>query len=424
MIMPPESDAGLVAAASLRIARAGGVSRRRGTEVARFRKGFESMVSMLKYRALAGVALCILIAACSKSGGTASKDPAPIPVVVAAVEQRDMPVVLNEVGTVESTGSVAIQSRVDGQIVKVFVADGQEVKAGQPLLQIDPAPLDIQLRIARATLARDEATLVNAQSKADRGKSLLAQKFISEDAYTQLKTDLSFAAATVDADRAAVDNAALQLSYSTIVAPVAGKIGRVNQQVGNMIRAVAQTPLVTLNVLDQVDVAFSVPQQQLELVRSTLATSAPQVRAVTTGAGGERVESLGTLTFIDNAADPLTGTIKLRARFDNQSRALWPGAFVTIALSLPVDGKSIVVPTVAIGEGPHGPFVYVANETIAEQRQVQVGRASNEWTIVTGVQPGEMVVVDGQSRLSPNARISIFPLDKQTVGKHPVGDPA
>jgi len=187
---------------------------------------------------------------------------------------------------------------------------------------------------------------------------------------------------------------------------------------------VAQTPLVSLNVLDQVDVAFSVPQQQLELVRATLATSTPQVRAVTTGAGGERVESLGTLTFIDNAADPLTGTIKLRARFDNQSRALWPGAFVTVALSLPVDGKSIVVPTVAIGEGPHGQFVYVVNETIAEQRQVQVGRASNEWTIVTGVQPGELVVVDGQSRLSPNARISIFPLDKQTAGKHPVGDPA
>ncbi len=114
---------------------------------------------MLKYRALAGVAICICVAACNKSGGAASQDPAPIPVVVAAVEQRELPVVLNEVGTVESTGSVAIQSRVDGQIVKVFVADGQDVKAGEPLIQIDPAPLDIQLRIARATLARDEATL-------------------------------------------------------------------------------------------------------------------------------------------------------------------------------------------------------------------------------------------------------------------------
>jgi multidrug efflux system membrane fusion protein len=367
---------------------------------------------MLKYGVLAGVAISIGVAACSKSGGAASQEPPPIPVVVAVVEQRELPVVLNEVGTVESTGRVAIQSRVDGQIVKVFVADGEEVKAGEPLLQIDPAPLEIQLRIARATLARDEATLVNARSKAERGKALLAQKFISADAYTQLNTDLQFARATVDADRAAADNAALQLSYTTIVAPVAGKIGRVDQQVGNMIRAVAQTPLVTLNVLDEVDVAFSVPQQQLERVRATLSTSAPQVRAITTGADGERVESVGTLTFIDNAADALTGTIRLRARFDNRSRALWPGAFANIALSLPVDGKSVVVPTVAIGEGPHGRFVYVVNETIAEQRQVQVGRASNEWTIVTGVQPGEVVVVDGQSRLSPNARVAIFPLDK------------
>jgi len=367
---------------------------------------------MLKYRVLAGAAICMCVAACDNSGGAVSQEPAPIPVVVAAVELRELPVVLNEIGTVESTGSVAIQSRVDGQIVKVFVADGQEVEAGQPLLQIDPAPLEIQLRIARATLARDEATLANAQSKSNRGKSMLAQKFISEDAYTQLKTDLQFAQATVDADRAAVDNAVLQLSYATITAPVAGKIGRVNQQVGNMIRAVAQTPLVMLNALDHVDVAFSVPQQQLELVRATLATSTPQVRASTTGASGDRVETLGRLTFIDNAADTLTGTIRLRARFENQSRALWPGAFVNVALSLPVDGKSIVVPTVAIGEGPRGQFVYVVNESIAEQRQIQVGRASNEWTIVTGVQPGEMVVVDGQSRLSPNARIAIFPVDQ------------
>ncbi len=366
---------------------------------------------LAKYGVVATIALCVCVAACNKSGA-AQPEVAAIPVVVAAVEQRELPVVLNEVGTVESTGSVVIQSRVDGQIVKVFVADGQEVKAGESLLQIDPVPLEIQLRIARATLARDEATLANAQSKANRGKSMLAQKFISEDAYTQLKTDLQFAQATVDADRATVDNAALQLSYTTITAPVAGKIGRVNQQVGNMIRAVAQTPLVTLNALDHVDVAFSVPQQQLELVRATLATSTPQVRASTTGAAGERVETLGTLTFIDNAADAITGTIRLRARFENQSRALWPGAFVNVALSLPVGGKSIVVPTVAIGEGPRGQFVYVVNESIAEQRQVQVGRASNEWTIVTGVQPGEMVVVDGRSRLSPNARISIFPVDK------------
>jgi multidrug efflux system membrane fusion protein len=338
------------------------------------------------------------------------RDTPAVPVVVAAVERRDLPILIREVGTVESTGAVTIQSRVDGQIVKVFVADGEEVKADQPLIQIDPAPLEIQLRIARATLARDEATLANAISKEQRGDALLAQKFISVDAYKQLKTDCEFAKATVDADHAAVDNAALQLGYATIRAPVAGKIGHVSQQVGNMIRAVAQTPLVTLNVLDPVDVAFAIPQQQLDVVRAAMRVAPPAVRALAPGASdGDPSEAAGTLTFIDNAADPATGTIKLRARFDNRERALWPGSYVNVSMSIPVDERAIVVPTVAIGQGPNGPYVYVVNESIAEQRAVQVGRAGDDWTIVNGVQPGELVVVDGQSRLSPNARVAIFP---------------
>ena len=359
------------------------------------------------------LAIWVGLSGCNKSGGNVVQEAAPVPVVVAAAEERELPVVIREVGTVESTGAVTIQSRVDGQIVKVFVADGEEVKADQPLIQIDPAPLDIQLRIARATLARDEATLANAIAKEQRGDALLAQKFISIDAYKQLKTDREFAAATVDADHAAVDNAALQLSYATVRAPVAGKIGHVSQQVGNMIRAVAQTPLVTLNVLDSVDVAFSIPQQQLDLVRAAMHGGAPAVRATAPGASdgdADPTAATGTLTFIDNAADPLTGTIKLRARFDNRARTLWPGAYVNVTMSLPVEGRAIVVPSVAIGQGPNGAYVYVVSESIAEQRAVQIGRTGQDMTIVTsGVQPGELVVVDGQSRLSPNARVAIFP---------------
>jgi len=357
-------------------------------------------------------AMCIGLSGCGKNGGNVVQEAPPVPVVVAAAEQRELPILIREVGTVESTGAVTIQSRVDGQIVKVFVADGQEVKADQPLIQIDPAPLEIQLRIARATLARDEATLANTISKEQRGDALLAQKFISVDAYKQLKTDREFAKATVDADRAAVDNAALQLGYATIRAPVAGKIGHVSQQVGNTIRAIAQTPLVTLNVLDSVDVAFSIPQQQLDVVRAAMHVAPPSVRAIAPGASARDADppdATGTLTFIDNAADPATGTIKLRARFDNRARSLWPGAYVNVSMSIPTGDRSIVVPTVAIGQGPNGPYVYVVSESIAEQRAVQVGRASDDWTIVVGVQPGELVVVDGQSRLSPNARVAIFP---------------
>jgi len=356
-----------------------------------------------------GACVAIGVTGCGKQGGHAAPDPPPVPVVVAAAEQRELPIVIREVGSVESTGAVTIQSRIDGQIVEVFVADGQEVTAGQPLIQIDPAPLDIALRIARATLARDEATLANAVSKEKRGEALLAQKFISIDAFKQLKTDREFAQATVDADHAAVDNAALQLGYATILAPVAGKIGHVTQQVGNMIRAAQQTPLVTLNVLDSVDVAFSVPQQQLDLVRASLNSTPPEVRATVPAATGESRDAMGQLTFIDNSADPMTGTIKLRARFDNRARVLWPGAYVNVTMTLPVAEQSVVVPSVAIGEGPNGAFVYVVGESIAELRAVQVGRAAADWTIVSGVQPGELVVVDGQSRLSPNARVTIYP---------------
>lgn len=317
-----------------------------------------------------------------------------------------MPITLSAVGTVESMGSVVVQTRVDGQIVKVLVQDGQEVRAGQPLIQIDPQPLSIALRMAQATLARDAARLENTRAKMQRGQDLFAQKFISNDEFTQLKTDYDGAVATVDSDRATVDQARLQLDYATIVAPVSGKIGHIAQQVGNTVHAAAQTPLTTLNVLDTVDVSFAVPARELGLVRGALAGNAPQVHAVADGAADKPAVN-GTLTFIDNAADPSTGTIRLRARFDNHERALWPGQFVTVALNLP-DAASIVIPNAAIAQGPAGSYVYViGKDSIAEQRTVQVIRSTAALTIVTGVEPGEQVVVDGQSRVAPDKRVTV-----------------
>ena len=186
--------------------------------------------------------------------GRAHRTDAAVPVVVGRVEERLVPEAINVIGTVESTGNVVIQSRVDGQITQVFVRDGEEVKAGQRLLQIDPALFELQLRMAQATLARDQALLENTRAKAAHGAELLKQQYISTDAYTQLRTDMDSAAATVEQDRAAVDNAKLQLSYATITAPMSGKLGHIAQQVGNTVRASIQTPLTTLNVLDTVDV--------------------------------------------------------------------------------------------------------------------------------------------------------------------------
>jgi multidrug efflux system membrane fusion protein len=350
----------------------------------------------------------VLCSACSRDPGASQRGDAVIPVVTAEVALLEMPQNLHVVGTVESTGSVTLLSRVDGQITQVFVHDGQEVKAGQKLLQIDPVSFELQVRMAQATLKRDEALLANAQARAEHGAELLKAHYISPDANTQLQTDLDTAEAVVDQDRAVLDNAKLQLSYATITAPIAGKIGHIAQQVGNTIRASNETPITTLNALDTLDVTFALPEQQLAPVREALA-NAKDALHVTAAPVGANVHSLtGQLAFIDNAADPTTGTIRLRARFDNHSRALWPGQLVDVTFSLPADGASLVIPDTAVGENSEGHYVYVVRgDGTAEQRPIKLLRTSDDFAIVTGVKAGETVVVDGQSRLHPDAKVRI-----------------
>jgi multidrug efflux system membrane fusion protein len=347
------------------------------------------------------------IVGCSheKAGGRGKQA---IPVVVSTVERRDVPLSLHVVGTVESTGAVSLESRVDGQIVKVLVRDGEEVKAGQPLMQIDPAPFQLQVRMAEATLARDQARLEIADAKAKHGAELHETKYISAEEYAQLNADRDAAAAVVAQDRAALDNAKLQLSYSTIVAPVSGKIGHIAQQVGNTIRASSQTALTTLNVLDTVDVTFSLPEQQLAPVRQGVANPQQPVQVTASSVGQDSKPLTGTLSFIDNAADPSTGTIRLRARFDNRSRVLWPGELVDVSLDLPSSGASLVIPDAALGENAQGQYVFVIREDgSAEQRNVNVVRDADGLALVTGVQEGEKVVTDGQSRLRSGAHVQI-----------------
>jgi membrane fusion protein, multidrug efflux system len=354
-----------------------------------------------------------MLAACTSGSANEPRRVPPIPVVVAEVEQRAVPVTLTAIGTVESSGSVNVQPRVDGQIVRIFVADGAEVRAGQPLIQIDPAPYDIQLRIAQATLARDQARFENARTKEAHGRALLDQRFISQDDHAQLKSDLDAADATVALDRAAVDNAQLQLDYATIKAPVTGKLGVINQKVGNTAHANAQStttqpPLTTLNILDPVDVSFAIPEQQLGAVRATLMTAPPEVDIAVNSSTGAPSRMTGKVSFIDNAADPTTGTLHLRARFENASRSLWPGQFVTVTLHIGGDSEATVIPADSVENGPDGTFVYVVNpHSVAEQRMVKVERTTDKWAVVSGVTPGEHVVTDGQSRLQPGSPVAL-----------------
>jgi multidrug efflux system membrane fusion protein len=298
--------------------------------------------------------------------------------------------------------------RVDGPIAKVLVHDGDDVDRDQSLFQIDPVPFEIQLRAMQADLARDEAKLENAKTKEEHGRMVLADHFISQDDYTQLKTDLQSAQATVDADRAARDNAALQLGYTTIKAPVAGKLGHIALQVGNIVHASNQTPLTTLNVLNPIDVSFAVPEQYVGSLRAALAADTVPVHAATTDSEQKPLDLVGKLVFIDNAVDTATGTIRLRARFDNRARALWPGQFVTTTLPLSNDPNSIVVPNAAIQHGPSGTYFFVVNnQATAELRTVQVLRTTDTDAIVVGIEAGETIVTDGQSRLAPGDKVAL-----------------
>ncbi|MGH8263428.1 MAG: efflux RND transporter periplasmic adaptor subunit [Steroidobacterales bacterium] len=366
------------------------------------------MARVALFRICVSIAASAALAACSGHAASGDRAPPAVPVSVAVAALQSVANDIRAVGTIESTGSVAILPRIDGPIEKVWVRDGEEVKAGQRLVAIDPAPFQIALRAATAMLARDAALLENARAKRDEGRRLFEQKFISADALTQLQTDHDAASATVESDRAALDNARLQLSYTTILAPVAGKLGHIALQKGNFLRAAAAVPITTLEVLDPVDVSFTIPAQQIDLVRAALAGSRPKVtvRPATDGDGAP-AES-GVLSFIDNTADPTTGTIRLRARLANPDHRLWPGAFLSVTLDLPSAAAVVTIPAAAVAQGPNGPYVFVVDAgSTAEMRAVTVVRTTSNLAIVQGVHAGERIVTDGQSRVTPHGRVAI-----------------
>jgi multidrug efflux system membrane fusion protein len=369
-----------------------------------------------------------LLNGCSSSSAEPHARAEPVvPVLTSIVEKRTVPMTVHAVGSVEPVASVAILSRVDGPIERVFVADGQDVKAGEPLLQIDPEPLRIQVRMSEANLQRDVAKEEDAKAKEGRGRAVLDQHYISQNDYAQLKSNLDSATATVASDRAMLDQAKLQLTYTTIRAPVAGKIGHIALQTGNMVHASSNEPLTTLNVIDTVDVSFTVPERNLQSVRRAAEAHQASITvmetdaAVSSGAlppegAGKLSKTVladepvigGALTFIDNTVDRQSGTLRLRARLNNKSHVLWPGEFVTVNLSVGVDHDVVVVPNVAVQPGPKGPYVFVIKSDMsAEQRPVQIARVADEYTLVSGVQPGEHVVIDGASRVTPGIHVSV-----------------
>ncbi|HUI93565.1 MAG TPA: efflux RND transporter periplasmic adaptor subunit [Chitinivibrionales bacterium] len=340
------------------------------------------------------------------------KDPSgfragPVPVLAAAAQSRTMPLVLREIGSVEAINSVAITSRVGGQLVHVAFKEGQNVKKNDVLFRIDPGPYEAALRQAAASLSRDSAAMVNAESEEARYKGLVAKDFVTKEQYDAAVSTAAESRAMVEADRASVKNARLNLGYCTIVSPISGRTGNLLVTQGNLVTANGASPLVTVNQIAPIYVRFSVPEANLEEVRRDARAAPLAVRASLPN--DSTAVPAGTLTFIDNAVDQATGTVLLKATFPNENRALWPGQFVNVSLVLGNRANAVVVPSSAVQTGQQGQFVFVimAGDT-AQVRPVTAGVADSDMTVIEkGVSLGERVVTDGVMMLKQGSKVTV-----------------
>ncbi len=357
--------------------------------------------------AAAGIGTYFIADGRAKEARKATKGPAAVPVTVASVMQETVPVKVQAIGNVEAYQTVATKARVDGQIMTVNFREGEHVRKGDVLFRIDPRPYAATLRQAEANALRDAAARDQARSQERRYQELLAKNFISKEAYAQIRTNAETAEATAKASEAGLENARLNLEYCTITSPLDGYVGKVLLQAGNLVRANDANPLVVINQVKPIYVNFAVPEQNLPEIRKYMASGPMRADAILPDPAAPAV--VGRLIFIDNAVDPSTGTIRLRAQFDNADAALWPGQFVAVSLRLYEQADAIVVPSEAVQTGPKGQYVYViGQDQLAEVRPITVQRAEGEHTIVArGLAKGELVVTRGQLRLGPRTRVQI-----------------
>jgi membrane fusion protein, multidrug efflux system len=423
---------------------------------------------MTRLRFLTGVSffvvLTLAVAACTdqKAESKQAQKRPPVPVAVAPVEQKSMAVQVGAIGTVEAYAQVTVRAQVGGELMRVHVKEGQDVKKGDLLFTIDPRTAEaalaqaqanlakdrgqvqqaraaLQRDIARvgqskAALARDVAQAKNAEVQAKRYQELLKKELISREQHDQYQTTAESFAATVQADQAdvrsaeetvradeqaiksaeevvradeaAVDNAKVQLGYTTIRSPLDGRTGSLGLNQGNVVR-VNDSTLLVINQVLPIYVSFTVPQQQLPAIKRYMAEGTLDVRVLPSG---DPKPVAGKVTFIDNTVDPTTGTIRLKATFGNEEKRLWPGQFVNVTLTLTTEPDALVIPAQAVQSGQQGSqFVFVVKEdSTVDNRRITVERTQgNETVVAKGLQRGERVVIDGQPRLTPGAKVEV-----------------
>ena len=330
-----------------------------------------------------------------------------VPVAVAPVVEKSMPFLIRTIGNVVASSTVSVRSRIGGALQEVHFREGEEVTKGQILFVIDPRPYEAALNQVEALLARDRALLEKAEADLRRFSELVKDDYISLEQHDQARASAASLRAAMQADEAAVKTARLELSYCTIHAPISGRTGDLFVDEGNLVKANDDQPLVVIHQIAPIEVSFSVPQQHLTGIRRPQDQGPLRVTALAKEDHVNPVE--GRLTFVDNAVNTETGTVLLKASFANEDRALWPGQFVDVVLTLGEQAGAIVVPSGAVQSSQQGTFVFVVEEDgTAQSRPVEVSRIVGEEAVVaSGLSLEEKVVTDGQLRLVPGARVEI-----------------
>ena len=343
----------------------------------------------------------------SPSGGRGGASAQTVPVTTAPVVQKSVPLSVQGIGTVIAASTVTVHAQVTGELTSVNFVEGDEVQEGQVIVTIDKRPLEAALQQMQAALDRDVAQAAYARATAVRYRDLIQRGIATKDQVDQIVANAAALDATVELDRANIENAKVQLEYATIRAPLAGKTGLLQVHPGNLVRATDTTPIVTINKITPVFVSFSVPEAMLPDLKRYMAKGQLSVTALAPNDQG--APATGLINFIDNAVDPTTGQIKVKGTFPNTDRRLWPGQYVNVNVTLSTEPNAIVVPSLAVQTGQQGTYVFVVKtDQTVDLRAVDVERTSGDQSVIkTGLKPGEIIVTDGHLRLNPGTKVSI-----------------
>jgi len=373
------------------------------------RKKFIYLVAAIAVLCAGGTGWHFIAGAKAKSAAAAAKAPTPVPVTAQTVQRAAFPVFVSGLGTVQPYNTVSVKSRVDGQIVNVAVKQGQLVKQGDLLVQIDPRPYQAVLEQAQAKKAQDEANLRNAEVNLQRDMTLAKSEFASHQQVDNDQATANQLKAQVQGDQAAIDSAQVQLDYTTIKAPIPGKVGFRNVDPGNIVHASDTTGIMTIVKLQPISVVFTAPEEDIGAINNALGAGAVPVDALTSD--GTRTLARGRLALVNNQIDAASGTFQMKATFANEDNALWPGLSVNTRLLLETLPNAVVIPNDAVQHGPNGLYAYViGKDNKVSMRDIKIDQEGGTSSVVaSGLNPGDRVVVSGQFRLVQGTLVDARP---------------